>query len=1173
MKMNKTLLFCITILVYLFLAPSFILAQGIEEKKIEKSENVQKEIQELPSGSVEDVSNHSGEESFPLEENTSPKNDDSMLAEDDIQATATEEEIDEATLKTLKEIDNKSTKDGPFKRLEKDVVLFMQGYGEASFKWTVGFEFFKGHTALIMQSPIFVQEANLSLLLLMHRRWYFGINYRDKTLNSEIYAGYIDIESDVKKHIRVGNKGINFPAIYPFIRGGSSSHLSPGASFQFEGERWRTDAIVRYDSEKRCKRVFYGKNERIENRSGIATWQKAKFFYLPHSNLFAKKAIVYVKDEERAQWRLLSEREYSIDSRKNMLILQKSFPYGVAINLFESNLVDESILNAKTYFSSTVIEKKIEDDVYININGERFLMLKKQKCFSAFEIASIYEVGAFNEDMEAYIVERQTENKIHDFTLELERVSSVFEYAKDGMWAKVVHKDYGADYKNISSRYPFIDVDSKIYDVETKEDAEYSIELLSYSYTPIKDYVLSKDANGDSIEVHKNGMPILNFEYDEQNHIVRLKQDVSTADKIEIYYSENLQYSSQGNVRLGFGVKYNVFEWMDVFFATMSNIAISKDKKEIHDKYNFSLGSNFKWQDLEAGTHFGFELDSNRRGENQYISKNHFFTKYESEKSYSIFKKPKLEADLDVNKSDSVYLHSNLFSALNIWKFEVDSKVSLQDTSHNAHVVEGAGHGLKAPLWFFYMDESFFINRNKKSLSRSNMVKLKKYIDVEHSGFVGYEGKTTQQSLSSHLSPIIPSSQAGNFFLQLKLNMKQKYRQNQYITEKNYFHLWAQSLKDLYSLGVASPINRSEELSFIFNWSIPREMDYSSGFSFQGLNFRSKLKADNSFQASKQDLTEISLRLPLSYSIVFITPFWERGASKSFTKKDSVSYKSDFESMFRSLKEQYWLFSTPVFYDLFDRRLPSRLQAKDGVAYYAFSNLYGLNLSRILFESYRDLYIPIEFEVGFSRLLKRGISFLKDVYKTQFSLKYAAQDVFSNRYGKGILSEINGDELSRNYDLSLFFSKDQSKNQAFDFNFKTLHKLYFYKTEDIKTGFENKSEVEGERIESKIKAKTWSETFSFLYSYRGARSLIYSLFERFSNFSLFDIREEKFSFSVGRKNYSTLLSYSVEYSHTQKTKIGEYGEMSIFAVFSVNSTNRDSILLNCTIGIAGKVEY
>ena len=275
-------------------------------------------IETIEETSIEEINS---EDVPTLDNEESPE-----IKESDENIESIEEDLyqDEVLLKTLEAIEEKNIMGTPVKKLEDDVFLFMQGFGEAEFKWTLGLEFFKDYTQTIIQSPVLLQEANLSLLLLMKRRWYFGVNYRDRISDSSIYIGYIDIENNIKKHIRLGNKSINFPSLYPFIKGGGA-RLSPGMLTQFEGEKWRFDSIVRYDSGQKNKRIFYGKNEVIESKTNIASWRKGQYFYIPYSNLYGKSFDVYVKDSQYGQWRLLAKDNYVVDAQKNILILNKSF--------------------------------------------------------------------------------------------------------------------------------------------------------------------------------------------------------------------------------------------------------------------------------------------------------------------------------------------------------------------------------------------------------------------------------------------------------------------------------------------------------------------------------------------------------------------------------------------------------------------------------------------------------------------------------------------------------------------------------------------------------------------------------------------------------------------------------------------------------------------------------
>ena len=1125
------------------------------------------------SENVETLETPNTEESISketIQEETSPLGDEKSadIPENDENVETQEEDLyqEDVLLKTIEAIGEKNIVGTPIKKLEKDVFLFMHGFGEAEFKWTIGLEFFKDYTQTIIQSPVLVQEANLSLLLLMKRCWYFGINYRDKVYDSSIYVGYIDIENDIKKHIRLGNKGINFPNIYPFIKGGgSSSRLSPGISAQFEGEKWRFDSIVRYDSGQKNKRIFYGKNEIIENKTSIASWKKAQYFYIPYHNLYEKSFDVYVKDSQHGNWRLLPKYNYEVDSRKNILILNKSYNYGVAINLFSQTEVDSFITETKHYFFGTPIQDLIDNDLYINIHTLPFLVLKKYNSFSCFEIASIYAFDNIDYNQEVYVTEKASGDRSNSFEVKLNYINQYFDSTTETVLGQV-HLNYiDIDYKEAITRFPFLKDNEHIYVPSNNKDDKNSYELLNNVYIPVSDFVLPKDAS--DIEVIKNGIPILDFTYDEYSNIVHIRGGVFPSDKIEIRWTENKKYSSDGMVSLGGAGQYRPFEWLTLFLATMSNLTVKKDKNEINDKYSISTGFDIKYQSIEAGSHFGFEANSNRNDKKAYISKNHFYFNYKDEKRFSIFSSPRVFLDFDVNRSDKISLHSNTELGLDIWKISFDGKISLQDNINNKNVIESVGHIIKMPIYFFYMDEDFFINLNESILSRSNKIKFEKYISFNHLTSVNYDRRFVYQQITSSISPIIPETNVGNFFMEFKVNLYQKYLKR-YNLYNNYALVWKDSLIDSYSVGAENPLLRNEALSFIFNWSYPKEMNYDSGFNILGFNFDAKIYATNNLFSQKNENITYSFRVPLAFNEVFITPFWERLSSKEISFRKSLSYKDDFASLFAGLKEQYWFFSTPIIYDIFDRSILNKMRGLKNN--YSFSNTYGLDVSRLISNTLKDLYTPHEFNMSLARIIRFNNSSMdvREYYKLKFDIRYTALDIFMSKYSTGIFKNINQDELVRDYDFYFIFSKDY-----FNFYFNSIHKLYFYQHGDNKIGFENKFDIEVEKIEKKLIAKAWKEDISFLYCFKGYKSLINMLFSLFTKFSLLDEREEKLTVSIFRQTYSSTIDYKFTFRHTQKTKIAENGQIKMFADVSIASTRRSSVLLNLTFGIAGKVEY
>lgn len=1091
-----------------------------------------------------------------------------------------EEVFDEVLVQSLKAIDNFDAMNLPFIKLDQTTFLFMSGFGEVILSQSIGFEFFSDYTTSIIDAPVFKQQANLSLLFFMNNRWYFGINYRDKTLDSSIYAGYIDIESPIKKHIRIGNKAINFPAIYPFIKGGASSHLAPGAFCNIEGDNWKFDAIIRYDSKKKYSRTFYGKRERVEERLSISNWQRARYFYIPSNNLAfdlsSRPINVYVKDSLMAEWRLLAKNEYKLDSKKKLLILKKSFIYGVAINIFDPGIVSDTIDKTKIYFSSTSLDGKIDDDVYTEIMGIPFLCLKKYNSFSSFEVSSIYHFDSQENDREVYVFDKEKEALSGDFHIKMGHLDPFFYDSATFIEGEVLPShSTTALYAEPLYRYPFGDVSSYIYHgMREKEDenVKNTFELLSYLYVPISDYILPNNANEDDIEVYKNGLPISNFTYDSKSHTVHI-EGVSSSDKIEIFWSENRQYSDEGALRIALGAQYKILDMITLFFATSSDVDIKKNNNDLVDRYNLSSGIDFLYNDFSAGSYFGFEAMVFKRREASFSYKNHFYSKYERDREISIFKNITLLADLDIDKKEYLSLHSNMKTSFEMWKLGLNAHLSLQDKKNHKNVVESAGHGISIPLWFFYMEESFFINYNTSFISRTNMIKNTRYINLEHASLISYDASSLEQSITSSVGPMIPTTNVGNFFLELTLKMSQKYKDKTYshfIDRGSYWEIWEMSLRDSYSYGVGKPILRGESLGFIFNWMKVREMNYTSGFNVQGVNFETKIFAEDGEAFPKKNNFFLSLDFTLAYNEVFIRPFWKREASKQFADKGISSYKDDFKSMFISLKEQYWIFASPVFYDIFDISLLSKLQ-NNALDIYTYIATYGLNVSRVLSYTKKDIYTPVEFNSSFSRFIKSDNDRDKaaEYYKTNLEIKYASEDVFATYYGKAPLKNITKDTLFRAYNLYMLFSQ----KEVFGLGGGAEHKLYFYNQDENKSGIENKLNISLEKPVDRWRFKAWSEEVSFLYSYRGSASLFNMIFSHLSNFHLIDEREEKISFSFFNETYSKRVGYKVSFSHSQKTKIGDNGELKLFCGLSVFSTPKPSTKLMFDFGISGKVEY
>ena len=148
----------------------------------------------------------------------------------------------------------------------KNAVLFLDGFWELNLLGTASFEFFNNYTKLNSIQPVFKQQANLSLWLLLNKSFYFEVLYKDKFEKSVLAFGYFGKDDSRIRHIRIGNSGIKFTSTYKFITTGGGNIIAPGLMGTFAGKNWQADTIVRYESSVFNSKTYNGKNELIKNK-------------------------------------------------------------------------------------------------------------------------------------------------------------------------------------------------------------------------------------------------------------------------------------------------------------------------------------------------------------------------------------------------------------------------------------------------------------------------------------------------------------------------------------------------------------------------------------------------------------------------------------------------------------------------------------------------------------------------------------------------------------------------------------------------------------------------------------------------------------------------------------------------------------------------------------------
>ncbi|UTC74322.1 hypothetical protein E4O03_08715 [Treponema sp. OMZ 792] len=1085
---------------------------------------------------------------------------------------------------------------------EENTVLFLDGFWDMEFLGLSSFEFFDGYAKVNSFQGVFKQKANLALLLLLNNEFYFETLYKDDYKKSTLAFGYFGKEESPIKHIRAGNSNIKFPLNYGYIDTGGGKFISPGIMGTFAGENWSGDTVLRYESSEYNSKTYYGNTEIIENKISINAWQKARHFYIPVDNLYGKPVLVFVKDFAGGQWRPLSPDEFAVDPRLKTLSLKKSYPEGVALNYFDleanpgdpNNPANKHLGNVTDYFSVlgsipaiNEIIASIHPDVSWykeNVFGKDLLVLKKNN-FSPFEIASRYEAPE-SSNSSLSIVDTHTQSEVLNFEASVESAGSFLGDFQKLKFIQVLNPSQGYDFSIIEQMFPFRKTDSKIYLPGNSDESDLSLQIFCKNYLPSPGFILPDTAIPGSIRVFKNKIRIFDFDYNESNHNLTIHEPVLSNDIIEIQWKEALTYSDSGLVRFAGGAHWRPVSGLDMFFAGSGDWEITKQKFNPIDTYKLSTGLNYKNQTIKTGSVFGFEAGVDRKlsaKEQAYSFQNKSYFNYSldgplySKNSIPVFSNPKFyfEENIKIDKRIG-NAHTKTNAAIDIWKIKFAGLLSLKNNffSDNSKMIESYGHSVIMPIYFVYLSEDFFVNIHDNILRREGKINFEKYVNINYLTSVDYNKDYTSQKILTSISPAIPEADFGIIYSQINFFISQKYKTLLNPASASYNSAWTKSLIDMYSKGEKNAEDRTGGMTFLFNY-FPNEKD-KDGIQLSGINFDafSKTLFQNKGKVKSLDETGFEISVPFNTGKIFFSPIVKRKITKEKIGTEAEkqdSYASDLKFLFTGLGGQYWLFSIPFFYDMFDQKIVKEIQTNNNEVYYTFFNSYGFNLSRLISGTIKDLYTPLEFGTAVSRLVQSAQlnSGQSNIYGLDFSFKYTTLNI-SGKYGYFDWFDFyDQDELNRFYKFGFSFGKN-----FFKFNFNSNHGLYFFFNSNNKLGFENEFLYTASKIEnSKLSTDEWKEKFSLMFSYKGGTSLPRVIIESFSKIPLSDSREEKLSIELSQNKSLKKLNYKLSFKHSQSTKIGSHGEIKIFAELEGASTTSNSFLLNVNAGISGKVDF
>ncbi len=540
------------------------------------------------------------------------------------------------------------------------VEFFASGYWKSSLSsestMTSGFG---TDTAASIGNPVFTQNVDLSLWLMVNRHWYFEADFADEFKKNTIAAGYLG--DGTVKAARIANRGIVFPEIYSISDAGYSigggENEAPGFSISLGGKSWKADAAVRYDMLATDDKSWYGKYSVSEDEIDLSKWNTGSQYFLPSAGAVTSVTDVYVQnasgeysDSQGLHYKKLDSSQYLLIASSSKVILSKdakayrqngSLP-AVAFAISPDYLASlkkelgkfgkkdspgshETFLGAVQAWFSTVNLSEFSygkksskgapgpdstgnetDGFFSEISGETVLFVQHAAGFSPFAAANRYDLG-INKAADISVVSKNTgvtskkylaAEAEEDFALTQEN----FLY-QNHAYADVYLEEASNESPNSPKiAFPFAEENPGIY---LGYGSNNDLILKSRTYTAVSRYDIGTDAVPGTVKVYINGVLDSGAKYDPESGSITLSSPAGTTDRIYATWSTDSGDSGTGTLAAAVGLKKTFTQNFSGDISLASRLALSPLKKYGDADYSapgyaaFATGLLYKKESFE----------------------------------------------------------------------------------------------------------------------------------------------------------------------------------------------------------------------------------------------------------------------------------------------------------------------------------------------------------------------------------------------------------------------------------------------------------------------------------------------------------------------------------------------------------------------------------------------
>ena len=519
---------------------------------------------------------------------------------------------------------------------DNNVEFVLDGTWEARFDSFLNITIDKGTSTMAYTPPVFTQAVDLSSWILINGTWYFESSFQEQFTKNTVAAGYIGGEDDPVKHVRLGNSGIRFPDVYPFVTIGGGAAISPGVMGTFGGKNWDADAIVRYDAAASRSLTLSGMNEVADEFVPVANFVRGKWFTLPDAPV-SGAVTVYVTDEDGAyrdgsgrvsgrRWRKLEQAEYTVHGTDGILELKNETAESVAVVYYGGYAASStapgtslvSFIGATREFfdelpqsmpsgylpnpTSPGYAAQLADRFLVDISGAPALLVRERGHFSPFEILSRYRA----ESSEPSLV--YTETGISPKQLAVDDF--------DGVYVEAFRTDGNAatSAREPVSRYPLAYEFPLIYlPSGGGQKADTDLAVRNRTWKPITNIALGADVIAGTIQVTRDGIVDTAFQFDDETGILTLEKDPATTETVRITWYDTDDSARNATITLGGGVRWRPTDRLSLFSATAFRWNISKagytdSDEQSPGSFILSAGTAYTGENAKASTAFALDV-------------------------------------------------------------------------------------------------------------------------------------------------------------------------------------------------------------------------------------------------------------------------------------------------------------------------------------------------------------------------------------------------------------------------------------------------------------------------------------------------------------------------------------------------------------------------------------